>query len=42
MLGVLYHLKNPFLALETLARASRHIFLGMRIASHTPAGELDF
>jgi hypothetical protein len=28
MLGVLYHLKNPFLALETLARASCHIFLG--------------
>jgi tRNA (mo5U34)-methyltransferase len=42
MLGVLYHLKNPFLALETLARASRHIFLGTRIASRTPEGDLDF
>jgi 2-polyprenyl-3-methyl-5-hydroxy-6-metoxy-1,4-benzoquinol methylase len=26
MLGVLYHLKNPFLALEALARSSRYAF----------------
>jgi hypothetical protein len=41
-LGVLYHLKNPFLVLETLARSSRHIFLSSRIASRTPGGELNF
>jgi tRNA (mo5U34)-methyltransferase len=42
MLGVLYHLKNPFLVLETLARHSRHIFLSTRIASRTPDHKLDF
>jgi 2-polyprenyl-3-methyl-5-hydroxy-6-metoxy-1,4-benzoquinol methylase len=42
MLGVLYHLKNPFLVLETLARGSRHIFLSTRIASLTPDRKLDF
>lgn len=42
MLGVLYHLKNPFLALETLARHSRYIFLSTRIAAKTPDGEADF
>jgi tRNA (mo5U34)-methyltransferase len=42
MLGVLYHLKNPFLVLETLARHSRHIFLSTRIASMTPDRKLDF
>jgi 2-polyprenyl-3-methyl-5-hydroxy-6-metoxy-1,4-benzoquinol methylase len=42
MLGVLYHLKNPFLALETLARSSQHIFLSTRIASLTPDRKLDF
>ena len=42
MLGVLYHLKNPFLVLETLARSSRHIFLSTRIASRTPDRKFDF
>jgi tRNA (mo5U34)-methyltransferase len=42
MLGVLYHLKNPFLVLETLARHSRHIFLSTRIASMTPDRKLSF
>jgi len=42
LLGVLYHLKNPFLALETLARNSRHLFLSTRIASVAPGGALDF
>ena len=42
MLGVLYHLKNPFLVLETLARHSRHIFLSTRIASMTPDRKLNF
>lgn len=36
MLGVLYHLKNPFLALEAIARHSRHIFLSTRIAALSP------
>ncbi|MBV8846003.1 MAG: methyltransferase domain-containing protein [Bryobacterales bacterium] len=42
MLGVLYHLKNPFLVLETLARSSRHIFLSTRIASLTPDRKVSF
>ena len=42
MLGVLYHLKNPFLVLETLSRHSRHIFLSTRIASVTPDRKLNF
>lgn len=36
MLGVLYHLKNPYLVLETLARCSDHIFLSTRIAQLAP------
>jgi tRNA (mo5U34)-methyltransferase len=36
MLGVLYHLKNPFLVLEELARRSDHIFLSTRIAQLAP------
>ena len=42
MLGVLYHLKNPFLVLETLARSSRHIFLSTRVASLTPDRKLNY
>ena len=42
LLGVLYHLKNPFLVLETLARNSRHLFLSTRVASLAPGGKLDF
>jgi len=42
MLGVLYHLKNPYLALETLARNSRHLYLSTRIASLTPDRALNF
>ena len=42
MLGVLYHLKNPFLVLETLARASRYIFLSTRIASLSPDRKTNF
>jgi tRNA (mo5U34)-methyltransferase len=42
MLGVLYHLKNPFLVLETLARSSRHIFLSTRVASLTPDRNLNY
>ena len=32
LLGVLYHLKNPFNALETLARYTRHCILSTRIS----------
>jgi tRNA (mo5U34)-methyltransferase len=42
MLGVLYHLKNPFLVLETLARHSRHILLSTRVASLTPDRKLNY
>src|SRR5579863_560709 len=42
MLGVLYHLKNPYLALETLARNSRHLYLSTRIASLTPDRAVNF
>jgi tRNA (mo5U34)-methyltransferase len=42
MLGVLYHLKNPYLALETLARNSRHLYMSTRIASLTPDRTLNF
>jgi len=42
MLGVLYHLKNPFLVLEALANASRYIFLSTRIASLGPDRQTDF
>ncbi|NBD94989.1 MAG: hypothetical protein GVY11_00730 [Gammaproteobacteria bacterium] len=34
-LGILYHLKNPFYILETLARSCRFCFLSTRIARRT-------
>ena len=37
-LGVLYHLKNPYYALETLARHTRYCLLSTRIAEYTPQG----
>ncbi|MEP7353050.1 MAG: methyltransferase domain-containing protein [Acidobacteriota bacterium] len=42
MLGILYHLKNPFLVLETLARQSRYIFLSTRIAEFAPDRKTSF
>jgi len=36
MLGVLYHLKNPYLVLEELARRSDYIFLSTRVAQLAP------
>jgi SAM-dependent methyltransferase len=36
MLGVLYHLKNPYLALEALAHCSDYIFLSTRVAQLAP------
>ncbi len=35
-LGILYHLKNPYYALESLARRSRHCVLSTRVARCTP------
>jgi len=37
-LGILYHLKNPFYALETLAHHARFCLLSTRIAAVTPSG----
>jgi tRNA (mo5U34)-methyltransferase len=35
-LGILYHLKNPFYALETLSRRARYALLSTRVAQFTP------
>lgn len=37
-LGVLYHLKNPYLALETLAKNARYCVLSTRVADVTKSG----
>lgn len=42
LLGVLYHLKNPYLVLETLAKNARWLYLSTRIAALTPDGRLRF
>jgi hypothetical protein len=33
-LGILYHLKNPYYALEELAKSSRHLLLSTRVAQY--------
>ena len=38
LLGILYHLKNPFFILERLARVARYCFLSTRIARQTADG----
>ncbi len=38
LLGILYHLKNPFYVLEKLAQHSHYCMLGTRIARVTPRG----
>ena len=38
LLGVLYHLKNPFSILERLSHVARHCFLSTRIARQTTDG----
>jgi hypothetical protein len=40
LLGTLYHLKNPFFALEKLAQKTRYCFASTRIARQTPDGHL--
>jgi hypothetical protein len=39
LLGVLYHLKNPFFVLEKLAGVARYCFLSTRIARQTDDGQ---
>ena len=39
LLGILYHLKNPFFVLESLAGVARYCFLSTRIARHTDNGQ---
>lgn len=39
LLGVLYHLKNPFFVLEKLAALARYCFLSTRIARQTDNGQ---
>ena len=39
LLGVLYHLKNPFFVLEKLAAIARYCFLSTRIARQTDNGQ---
>jgi len=39
LLGTLYHLKNPFLILETLARMTEYCFVSTRIAKQTADGQ---
>ena len=41
-LGTLYHLKNPFQALEAMARQSRHCLLSTRVARVTPGGQVNY
>jgi tRNA (mo5U34)-methyltransferase len=38
-LGTLYHLKNPFFLLESLARTTKYCFLSTRIAKQTADGQ---
>lgn len=42
LLGILYHLKNPYAILEALAKKSRYCFLSTRIASHSPDKKIHF
>jgi SAM-dependent methyltransferase len=37
-LGILYHLKNPYYALDLLSRHARFCFLSTRVARFTPGG----
>ena len=36
LFGLLYHLKNPYYVMETLARHARYCFLSTRVARYTP------
>jgi 2-polyprenyl-3-methyl-5-hydroxy-6-metoxy-1,4-benzoquinol methylase len=38
-LGILYHLKNPFLVMESLSKVTRYLLVSTRIARFAPQGE---
>jgi tRNA (mo5U34)-methyltransferase len=38
-LGILYHLKNPFLVLESLSKVTRYLLVSTRIARFAPQGD---
>jgi len=38
LLGILYHVKNPFFVLEKLSRIARRCFLGTRVTKKAPNG----
>ena len=40
-LGILYHLKNPYYVLESLARRARHAFISTRVARYNIANAAD-
>jgi len=42
LLGILYHLKNPYAILEALSKKSQFCFLSTRIASHSPDKKVFF
>jgi tRNA (mo5U34)-methyltransferase len=39
LLGILYHLKNPYFVLESLARITKYCFVSTRIAKQTSDGQ---
>ena len=41
-LGALYHLKNPYYALETLAKQASYCILSTRVARCSPSKDVDF
>jgi hypothetical protein len=41
LLGILYHLKNPFYVLERLSKATRYMVVSTRIARHFKTGGPD-
>ena len=41
LLGILYHLKNPYYILETLAKACKYLFVSTRVCRHFTAGTQD-
>jgi 2-polyprenyl-3-methyl-5-hydroxy-6-metoxy-1,4-benzoquinol methylase len=38
LLGILYHLKNPYFIMEHLAKKARHLVISTRVARFTPDG----
>jgi tRNA (mo5U34)-methyltransferase len=38
LLGILYHLKNPYYILETLCKSTKHLILSTRVMQYAPDG----